>query len=245
MSAVPRTLICPTCGAELNPTEPNCPACGELVRADPDEMVADILERAGKRRFPIPWGLFLLLGLYFGAVWGFLQYQYYNAPQYQAARHMRIATQLLGSDDGATADVPALLEALDHMLAALNVNPDDSLTHERIQTVVRLLKERNTVLPDDKQKLLDALALRYRRMHETSTDIVWIGPRDIWDLDSILDMPAKILRYSVIGGVVILLLWLYKTWQDHKYLERLAAERMEERREEAAASAASHQRRRR
>lgn len=97
------------------------------MRVDPDEIIDDVLVRRGRRRFPIPWGLFILLGLYFGGVWGFLRYEYYNAPEFKSARHLRIAGQMLGEDNGMTAESANLLEALDHLLAALSAYPDDPL----------------------------------------------------------------------------------------------------------------------
>ena len=215
------------------------------MRLDPDEIIDDVLVRRGRRRFPIPWGLFILLGLYFGGVWGFLRYEYYNAPEFKAARHLRIAGQMLGDDNGMTAESANLLEALDHLLAALSAYPDDPLAHQRIEAVVRRLQERNTKLPEEKQKQIDALALRYRRMNELGSELLIVGPRDLWDVDYVLEMPGRIARYSVFGGVIILLIWLYKSLQDRRYLERMAAERMEGRREEIAESSSRRQRRKR
>ena len=215
------------------------------MRLDPDEIIDDVLVRRGRRRFPIPWGLFILLGLYFGGVWGFLRYEYYNAPEFKSARHLRIAGQMLGDDNGMTAESANLLEALDHLLAALSAYPDDPLAHQRIEAVVRRLQERNTKLPEEKQKQIDALALRYRRMNELGSELLIVGPRDLWDVDYVLEMPGRIARYSVFGGVIILLIWLYKSLQDRRYLERMAAERMEGRREEIAESSSRRQRRKR
>ncbi len=215
------------------------------MRVDPDEIIEDVLVRRGRRRFPIPWGLFILLGLYFGGVWGFLRYEYYNAPEYKAARHLRIAGQMLGEDNGMTAEASDLLKALDHLLAALSAYPDDPLAHQRIEAVVRRLQERNTKLPGEKQKQIDALALRYRRMNERGSELLIVGPRDLWNVDYALEMPGRIARYSVFGGVIILLIWIYKSWQDRRYLERMVAERMEGRREEIAESSSRRQRRRR
>lgn len=207
-----------------------------MVRIDPHELVDDILVKSGRRRIPIPWGLFILLGVYFGGIYFYLHYEYYNAPEYKAARHLSIALQMLGADDGLTAEVPELLETLDHLLAALTINPDDPYAHQRIETVVRRLNERNAKLPPDKQKQVDALALRYRRMNDLGSSLIVIGPRDMWDVDYVLEMPGRIARYSIVGGLFIFVIWFYKAWQDRQYLERIAAERMEQRREESAAA---------
>ena len=240
-----RTLWCPSCSTPLDPTQPECQHCGEVVRIDPRELIDDVLLSRRRRRFPVPWGLFILLGLYFGSIWLFLRYEYYNAPEYKAARHLSIALQLLGDDDGLTAEVPELLDALDHMLAALSVNPDDRFAHHRVEAVVRRLNERNVPLPDEKQKHLDALALRFRRLHELGTDLLAIGPRDMWDVDYVLEMPARIARFSIFGGLIIFVIWFYKSLQDRRYLDKLAAERMEERREEIAEAGAGRRRKKR
>jgi len=245
MRFVPRTLRCPNCGANLDPTEPECPMCGELVRADPDEIMQDILERHGRKRFPVPWGLLILLGLYFGGVYAFLHFQYYESPEYQSAKHLRIAEQLLGEDEGETAKVPDLLQAFDHLTTAVNLQPENRWGHQRIELVVRLLRERNTKLPTDKQRLLDALSLRYAHFAQGRDTALLVEVHQIWDLDEISAMPAKVARWSVVGGAFILLAWLYKTWQDRRYLSRLSTERMEGRREELADLGQHRQRRRR
>lgn len=203
---------------------PECAHCGTRIARGP---------RAQKKsRFPIPWGLFIVLGLYFGSVYAFTQYEFYNSPEYVAARHMRAADQLMGPNGGRTAKLPELEEALDHLLAALEKMPEDAWSHQQVEQVLIRLKERGYEVPKEKQRLLDMLARKYALADQAKRPVLIIGARDIWDFNSIAEMPDKIRRYSWFGGLLIFLIWLYIRWQDMKGADAFLDEKDDERRQE-------------
>src|SRR5688572_30016957 len=50
--------------------------------------------------FPVPYGLFIALGLYAVGVLGYVYEAYWNSDEYVAAEHFVAASELLGLDDG-------------------------------------------------------------------------------------------------------------------------------------------------
>lgn len=234
-----RDSRCPECGEYLDESLPECAECGAAVKGDEVDFDVGGYGKKGQKihkkahhkldqqkpRMHVPWGLFIILALYFGGVWGYVRYEYYYSPKYIAAKHLRSADQLLGGGDGGRVSLDALKDALDHLIQALNAFPEDTWTQTRIEGVVRHLKERGEKLTKDQQHTVDSLALTYRRNQDAKTSFLPIGARDIWDVDSVLDMPNTMMRNSVVGGLFILAFWLYRTIQDRKHLHALALER--------------------
>ncbi len=216
--------FCPSCGRMLDLVLPECAHCGTRI--------ARVAKKRKKSGLPIPWGLLIMLGLYFGGIFAFTQYEFYNSPQYIAARHMRAAEQLLGPNNGRTAKLPELTEALDHLLEALKQLPEDEWCHEQVEQVVIRLQERGHRMSSEKQRLLDSLSMRFKRAEESSKPMLWVGARDIWDFNSIADLPDKIIRYSWVGGLLIFVFWLYVRLQDRKRRDAFLDDKDEERREE-------------
>src|SRR3990172_4889454 len=79
------SVRCPSCGAVLEPGAPDCPACCRFVPED--ERPAKELGRVRRRlRLPIPWGLLIVLAVYFGSVWAYVHVEYCDSPRSPAAR---------------------------------------------------------------------------------------------------------------------------------------------------------------
>jgi hypothetical protein len=178
----------------------------------------------------VPWGLIVLLVLYFGGIWLFVRLEYHHSPRFQAARHLHDASLLLGSDDGRTAPLEDLKKALDHLLAALSVFTDDHWAHQRLEQVIRRLKERKVSLSREQQGSADALSQVYRRIQDGKAAILVVGVYDLWDVDAVLNAPQEIMNKSVYGGLLIVLLWMYRARQESKLLGRMALDRQDERR---------------
>lgn len=169
-------------------------------------------------RLPIPWGLLIVLAVYFGSVWAYVRVEYCDSPQYAAARSLQRAELLLGRDDGLTAEISALFEALDHLLRATRAVPDDGGTLQRIEIAVRRLRERGVKLPRDTQAQIDGMSLRLRDAQASRKAVLLIGARDLWDVDGLLAAPQRIYRQSLLGAAFIVLLWIYKTVQGARYV---------------------------
>jgi hypothetical protein len=222
---------CPHCGASLDPTQPDCPECHrEVPEANLEAAEKDPVKRAKKHKWPVPWGLLAMLALYFGGVWFYSNWEYRSSPEYNASRHLRIAAQLLGENDGRTADKKVLLEALDNLIAAVKYKPDNIFAQERVQVVERRLLERNVKLDLERRQIVDALAMRYRAAQDRRTSFMPIGARDIWDVEALTDLPGRVARRTAFGALVIVVVWLYKTLQDRKHMSSLELQRQDERR---------------
>lgn len=177
----------------------------------------------------MPWGLIVLLVLYFGGIWLYVRLEYHHSPRFQAARHLRDASLLLGGDDGHTAPLEDLQKALDHLLAALSVYTDDPWAHQRLEQVIRRLKERKATLSREQQGSADALSQVYRRLQERRAAILLVGAYDLWDVDAVLNAPQEIMTKSVYGGLLIVLFWMYRARQERRLLGRMALDRQDER----------------
>lgn len=224
---------CPHCGARVDPTLPDCPECHREVPEETLEAAAATPEeRARRHRWPIPWGLFIMLGLYFAAVLGYTRYEYVNSPEYKASRHLRIADQLLGQDNGLTAEKEQLVEALDNLIIAMKYVPENVWAQKKVEVLARRLSERKVKLTREQQQLVDALGRKYRVAEDKKTSFMPIGVRDIWDIDALKEMPGRVLQRTFLGGFIIFIVWLYKTLQDRKHMLKLEMERQTGRRKD-------------
>jgi len=211
MPSVRETPRCPTCEGPLDPAG-HCPACDTPVDESSD-TVRDDRRPKDRPRFPVPWGLFIVLGVYLTAVWAVTQYEHYTSPDYLAAKEVREALDLLGDDDGKSAKVAALLQALEHLAKAIELVPGEAWLHERVEATTRRLHERREKVPLDLQRRLDALALRYQKIQLARGSALPVGVHDVWDVDAALRAPTKFLRYGGFGGAIIVLVWLYVAFQ--------------------------------
>jgi hypothetical protein len=222
---------CPTCGASLDPTQPDCPECHREV---PEENLAaaekDPVKRARKVKWPIPWGLLAMLAIYFGGVWFYTNWEYKNSPEYNASRHLRIAAQLLGDDDGKTVGKQVLTEAMDHLIAAVKLRPDNTFAWQRVELVRVRMVERKLKLNPEQQQIIDAQGMRYRADQDRKTSFMPIGARDIWDVEAVTSLPGQVAKRTLFGALIIVVIWIYKTLQDRKHTTSMALERQDERR---------------
>jgi hypothetical protein len=191
--------------------------------------------RAKKHKWPIPWGLFIALGVYWALVSFYTRYEYINSPQYKASRFLRVAAQKLGEDDGKTAPKEDLLDAADALLQAIKFVPQNTWAQQRVEVVARRLQERGMKIPPDLQKQLDALGLKYRAAMDAKKGILPIGAYDIWDIEGAKQVPVQVAQRGVLGGFVILIVWLYKTMQDRKAVAAIELSRDAERAKELRA----------
>ena len=227
--------LCPHCGAHVNPTQPDCPECHREV-PEPVRKAAsrprDPVARAKQAKWPVPWGLLIMLGTYFALVLGFTHWEYIRSPEYLASRHLRIAAQILGDDDGRTVEKDKLLDALANLLQAINQLPENTYAYQRVEVVARRLEERQVKVPLEMQRELDALGGKYRALQDSRKSFMPIGPRDIWDFDEVKAIPGRVLKRSALGGLVIFVFWLYRRLQERKHAMELALMRQTERRKD-------------
>ena len=227
--------LCPHCGAHVNPTLPDCPECHREVPESAREAAArpqDPVQRGKKIKWPVPWGLFIMLGVYFGLVSLLTHWEYVRSPEYLASRSLRTAAQLLGSDDGRTVEKDKLLDALAALLEAIRQVPDNPYPYQQVEVVARRLEERKVKVPQEMKRELDVLGGRYRAIQDSRKSFMPIGARDIWDIDELSTVPGRIAKRSAVGGLIIFVIWLYRALQERKHAIEMELVRQAERRKD-------------
>ncbi len=208
---------CPKCGFLLDLALPDCRHCGEPLPADPQEPPPEEETKpkraSGPRRF-IPVGLVVTLAVYGVLVQLFLSYQYYSAPEYQAALRLHEAQELLGSDDGRTASRENLTRALDLSLEAASLVPSNTWAQKRAEITLARMRERDVEIPIDLRRKMDFVGAKWREIQDDQASVFPIGARDLWDVDAVLAAPRIVLKVAMILGVAIALAWGYFYYQE-------------------------------
>jgi hypothetical protein len=76
------------------------------------------------------------------------------------------------------------------------------------------------------------LAGQYAQIQEGQRSAMPVGLRNRWDIDALMNSPAEMTRYTLLGGLVIILLWAYKEFQDYLHGRKQDDEKHLHRREE-------------
>ena len=226
-----RTLFCPNCSEILPRDSKKCPRCGEDLQYDADEIMMDLALKARKKSI-IPWGMILFFALYLAAAYTFLTYYTKTTPEYRAALHFDKGDRILGEDDGRTAETKQLIEAFDEYIAGTKLVPYDDYGQIRLETILRRLTERNIRLDKKQQRELDLIGNMRAFEAQKRKPILFVGVRDIWDIDALEAMPLKFFRYSLVVIVFIMFLWIIRSWRLRRYYDQLASQKIEERRVE-------------
>ncbi len=163
-----------------------------------------------RQRFPVPWGLFIALGVYAVMVGFYVYSTYWNSPGYQAARHFQDAEALLGVDDGRSCSKADLETAFVHLLEVGRLVPEEKWIHERIEAVRWRFDERKLRLDKDLQMRAEAVSSLYDRIRTQRQATLVVGVRDRgWAPEQLLAGPSKVIVWSLPGGVVICVLWAW------------------------------------
>ena len=173
------------------------------------------------QRLPIPWGLFLALALYGGLVAAYLQSAYWDSPEYQAALHYQQAWDLLGPAEGRTATRDELVAAYEHLLEAARMVPQAKRLHEQLERLNWRFEERDLSMPPDLRRRADAVAILWKRIDEANEPLLVVGLADRgWSPDQLRAGPGKVLRWSLIGVLVILGAWVYIRFSARRVRQR-------------------------
>jgi hypothetical protein len=183
-------------------------------------------------RIHVPWGLFVILGLYGAGVKYYVAYHQENDPQVQAAKHLVAAARILGKDNGASASLENLNKAYEELLQALALFPDDKWAHEQIEQVEWQLRKRGRKPDEGQRRRAEMLANLWQQIQAGRQSVLPVGARDKWDVDAVLDFPNVASQYAMLGGLIIILLWAYREYQDYLHQRGKEDERHLDRREE-------------
>jgi len=158
----------------------------------------------------VPYGLFIVLGIYGVGVLGYVWATYWRSPEYQAAEHWNAAIQLLGVDEGRKCSQADLERAFDHLAEAARLMPRVRGLPERLERLRWRFEERGFKLSEDRKRRAEAVSAVTQRLEQEGEPWLVVGSRDRgWAPDQLMEGPSKAVWWSIPGGVVILLVWAY------------------------------------
>lgn len=173
-----------------------------------------------RQRIPVPWGLFIALGVYALLVLGWVYATYWRSADYQAAEHWGKAVALLGVDDGRTETRAQLEEAFAHLCEVGRLAPGEKWVHERIESLRWRFDERHFKLPEDLKMRAEAVSLLNSQMREDKQRthlFLVVGSRDRgWAPNGLIEGPRRAMLWAIPGAVVICLIWAWWTFGPRK-----------------------------
>lgn len=177
--------------------------------------------------FPIPWGLFIVLGVYAFAVYGYIWSQYWNSPEYQAAIAYGNALLILGVDDGRRCSEADLNKAFELTLEAARLIPDEEQLVEHLENLRHRFEERKFKLSSELVKKVEMMSHHTMRIKQERKAWLVVGSRERgWAPDQLLRGPERVVLWSIPGGVLIIAFWAYtrmssKAVRDREHEEEL------------------------
>lgn len=161
-----------------------------------------------RQRVPVPWGLFIALGVYALAVLGYIWGQYWRSPEYQAMEHYQRALRLIGRDEGVNCTEQQLLDGYTEMLEAARLMPSVRLLHEKIEHLRWRFDERHVYLSRDLVMRAEAVSSLYERMRQEREPLLVSGVRDRgWAPDQLAAGPGQAVLWSFPGAGIIIVVW--------------------------------------
>lgn len=170
-----------------------------------------------RQPFPVPYGLFIVLGVYALGVVGYVYATYWNSDDYVAAEHYEAAGELLGLEDGRNAAQETLTEAYTHYLEAARLQPRVKLLHTRTEAMRWRFQERGFEMDHDLQMRAEAVASVWQRIQQEEAPILVVGLRDRgWQPAQLLEGPGRTFLWSLPGGLVIAVIWAWLRFSGRK-----------------------------
>ena len=162
------------------------------------------------RKFPVPYGLFIVLGVYALGVLGYVWHTYWNSPEYKAAMSYARALRILGVDDGRKCSEPELTKAFELTLEAARLMPEERVLVDHLERLRHRFDERKFKLSSELIQRTEMMAANTRRIAESRKSVLVIGTRDKgWAPDQLLEGPERAVMWSIPGAVLIIAFWAY------------------------------------
>lgn len=171
--------------------------------------------------FPVPWGLFIVLGVYGLGVLGYVWRTYWESPEYQAAEAYSRALGVLGVDDGRSCSEAQLRSAFSDVLEAARLIPTNKGLAQHTERLRWRFDERGFRLPPDFARKAELVSLAARRVEEERSPWLAVGSRDRgWAPDQLLAGPSRVAWWSAPGVVLILAVWGFGQFSAKNVRER-------------------------
>lgn len=166
--------------------------------------------QAAKPKFPVPYGLFIVLGVYALCVYGYIWANYWNRPEYKAALGYARALMVLGVDDGRKCTEAQLTEAFEATLEAARLMPDERMLVDHLESLRHRFEERHFKIKPELVKKVEMMAANTMRIEQERKAWLVVGSRDRgWAPDQLLGGPERVVLWSFPGGVLIMAFWAY------------------------------------
>lgn len=160
--------------------------------------------------FPIPYGLFIVLGVYALAVYGYIRQTYWESPEYQAALAYGRALLILGVDDGRRCSEAELKKAFELTLEAARLMPEERQLVDHLENLRHRFEERKFKLDGELVKKVEMMSANTMRIEQQRKAWLVVGSRDKgWAPDQLLAGPERVVLWSIPGGVLIIAFWAY------------------------------------
>lgn len=203
----------------------------EQVRTDPQVPVFPSEHERRGFPFPFPWGLVVAWAVYGLLVLGYTWATYWRSAEYQAAVHYRDAHALLGASGGRQCSRAELEEAYLELVEAARLKPEVKTLHEELEDLNWRFDERHWEVPEHLRNSAEAVAAIWMEIQKANAPILVVGMRDRgWAPDQLVEGPARTLRWSPLGLLLIAVIWAYGRFnakrqrEEEKERERRAIE---------------------
>ena len=161
-------------------------------------------------KFPVPWGLLIILALYALGVLVYIWQSYWESPEYQAAELSDRAIATLGVDDGRKATPDQLRAAFDDFLEAGRLMPQETQFADNLERLRGRFEERHIPLDIERVRRAEAVSAVTRRIQEERAPLLVVGARNRgWAPDQVIAGPRTILMWSIPGAVLIIAVGTY------------------------------------
>ncbi len=171
---------------------------------------APVKAPAPRPKFPVPWGLFVVLAIYALAVWGYIWKTYWTSPEYLAMEAYGEAMVRLGVKEGETCSEADFLTGFDKLLEAAVLVPEERELLVKLERLRYLAEKRKIPLSKEQLRHVELMALRAKNIAEERKPWLVVGARDKgWAPDQLAQTPSRIVWWSLPGGILIIAYWGY------------------------------------
>lgn len=160
--------------------------------------------------FSVPWGLFIVLGLYAAAVYMYIWTNYWDSPEYKAARSYARALALLGDGDGRRCSEADLNQAFKLTMEAAVLLPDERGLVQHLEDLRHRFEERHLKLNKEWVNQVEMMSARTLKREQERQSIGVVGVRDKgWHPEQLLAGPERVVLWSTPGAVLIIAFYTY------------------------------------
>ncbi|RMG12292.1 MAG: hypothetical protein D6729_16715 [Deltaproteobacteria bacterium] len=162
-----------------------------------------------RRRLRMPWEMLFVVVVYLALATGVWYWAAFESEPARIARALAAGEAVMGEDQGHSATTPALLEAAEHYLEALTLDPNLQTAHARLESIKWRLEERGERIPLELQRRHAALAAR-SRYGNPRTATLPMSADERFGLSTKAEFVGRVMRWLGVGFVAVLVLALLR-----------------------------------